>query len=154
MRKTVLVSACLLGQSCRYDGKSKPHADVQKLLTCCHVVPVCPEIMGGLATPRPPAERCGEKVINRVGTDVTEQYCRGGEETLRLAKLFGCDTAILKERSPSCGSGEIYDGTFTKSLRAGDGVTAELLKKNGIRVMGESGIADFLKECNTNGEEL
>lgn len=152
--KRILVSACLLGQSCRYDGRSKPHADAETLLEYCHVIPVCPEVMGGLPTPRHPAERRGEQVMNRAGEDVTAQYCRGAEETLRLAKLFGCDTAILKERSPSCGSGEIYDGTFSAALRAGDGVTAELLKKNGIRVLGERAIADFLKECNGNGEKL
>ncbi len=149
--KKVLISACLLGQSCRYDGQSKPHEDAEKLLNCCYLIPVCPEIMGGLSTPRMPAERCGERVVNRAGEDVTEQYCRGAEETLRLAKLFGCETAILKEKSPSCGAGEIYDGSFSKVLRAGDGVTAALLKENGIRVMGESQIAEFLKECNGNG---
>lgn len=151
--KKVLVSACLLGQSCRYDGESKPHEAAKKLAECCHVIPVCPEIMGGLPTPRTPAERCGERVMNRDGEEVTAQYCRGAEETLRLARLLDCDTAILKEKSPSCGSREIYDGSFTKSLRPGFGVTAELLKENGIRVIGESQIAEFLKECS-NGEEL
>ena len=151
MRK-VLVSACLLGQSCRYDGRSKPCAAAELLLDKCHVIPVCPEIMGGLPTPRTPAERCGERVINRAGEDVTAQYRRGAEETLRLAKLFGCDTAILKEKSPSCGCGEIYDGTFSKNLVPGDGVTAALLKENGIRVVGEKGIAEFLKESTTDEE--
>ncbi len=154
MKKTVLVSACLLGQSCRYDGKSKSYEGMDQLLEYCHVVPVCPEIMGGLPTPRTPAERREGKVMNRDGSDVTEQYRRGAEETLRLAKLFRCDTALLKERSPSCGSGEIYDGTFTASLRPGDGVTAELLKENGIRVIGESALGEFLKECNGHGEKL
>ena len=150
--KKVLVSACLLGQRCRYDGKSKPHAMIDALLENCCAIPVCPEIMGGLPTPRPSAERRGEQVVNCAGEDVTVQFVRGAEETLRLAKLFGCDTAILKEKSPSCGCGEIYDGTFSKSFTAGDGVTAALLKENGIRVLGESQIAEFLKECTVDEE--
>ena len=151
MRK-VLVSACLLGQSCRYDGQSKPCGEAAALLEKCCVIPVCPEIMGGLPTPRPSAERRGAQVVNCAGEDVTAQFCRGAEEALRLAKLFGCDTAILKEKSPSCGCGEIYDGTFSKTLMAGDGVTAALLKENGIRVMGEGCIAEFLKECTVDEE--
>ncbi len=151
MRK-VLVSACLLGQSCRYDRQSKACDVAEALLEKCYVIPMCPEIMGGLPTPRLPAERCGEQVVNRGGEDVTVQFCRGAEEALRMAKLFGCDVAILKEKSPSCGCGEIYDGTFSKTLTAGDGVTAALLKENGIRVLGEGCIAEFLKECTVDEE--
>ncbi|MBQ0038427.1 MAG: DUF523 domain-containing protein [Clostridiales bacterium] len=142
----ILVSACLLGVACRYDGKSKPHAAVEKLMAQHHLIPVCGEIFGGLPTPRTPAERRGERVINRDGVDVTAQYCRGAEEVLRLAKQYHCTAAVLKERSPSCGSGEIYDGSFTGTLTDGWGVTAELLRENGIRVVGESRIAELLKE--------
>ena len=141
----ILVSGCLLGVCCRYDGASKPHPGVLELAKQHELIPVCPEQLGGLATPRPPAERQGGRIIARTGADVTEQYCRGAEEALKLYRLLGCDAAVLKERSPSCGSGEIYDGAFSGTLTAGDGVTAELLKTNGISVYGESQIGELLK---------
>ena len=108
------------------------------------LVPVCPEQLGGLSTPRPPAERQGERVMTGDGTDVTAPYLRGAEETLRLCRLLDCEAAVLKERSPSCGRGEIYDGTFTGTLAKGDGVTAQLLAAHGIAVYGESGIEELL----------
>ena len=135
---TILVSACLLGCPCRYDGKSKPSDAVLALMEHHTLIPVCPEQMGGLATPRVPAERKNDSVFTESGVDVTEQYRRGAEEALRLAKLYGCTHAILKERSPSCGSGQIYDGSFSRALIPGDGVTAQLLKAHGITVLGES----------------
>lgn len=142
---TILVSACLLGCPCRYDGKSKPNTGVLALLEQHTLIPVCPEQMGGLATPRPPAEcKCGG-VFTQAGTDVTVQYRRGAEEALRLAALYGCTCAILKERSPSCGSGEIYDGSFSRTLVDGDGVTAALLKQHGIAVYSESEVANLWK---------
>ena len=142
----VLVSACLLGVSCRYDGKSKPHPDVVRLMEKHTLIPVCGEIMGGLPTPRTPAERQGERVVTKNGRDVTVAYQRGAEEVLRLAKLYGAAVAVLKERSPSCGSGVIYDGTFTGTFTDGYGVTAQLLRDNGIRVIGESEIDTWIKE--------
>ena len=142
----ILISACLLGVSCRYDGASKPHPLAVGLLKEHTLIPVCPEQLGGLATPRPPAERQGEKVQTRDGADVTEQYRRGAEETLRLCRLYGCEAAILKERSPSCGCGQIYDGSFSGTLIAGDGVTAQLLKAGGIPVYGESRIPQLLEQ--------
>lgn len=141
----ILVSGCLLGVCCRYDGASKPHPGVLELAKRHELIPICPEQLGGLATPRPPAERQGSRIIARTGADVTEQYLRGAEEALKLHRLLGCDAAVLKERSPSCGSGEIYDGTFSGTLIAGDGVTAGLLKTNGISVYGESQIGELLK---------
>lgn len=141
----ILISACLLGVCCRYDGASKPHPLAMELAKQHELVPVCPEQLGGLATPRPPAERQGQQIIAKTGVDVTEQYRRGAEEALKLCRLLGCEAAVLKERSPSCGSGEIYDGTFTGTLMAGDGVTAELLKANGVPVYGESRIRELLK---------
>lgn len=108
------------------------------------MVPVCPEIFGGLATPRDPAEIIGNKVITKNGEDVTENYKRGAKEVLKLAKFYGCKLAILKERSPSCGYGKIYDGTFSGRLTDGNGVTAELLIEIGIRVIGESEIESLL----------
>lgn len=136
----ILISACLLGCACRYDGQSKPHPLALELAKQGLVVPVCPEQLGGLPTPRQPSERRGDRVVTRDGRDVTAEYRRGAEETLRLAQLYGCGAAVLKERSPSCGCGRIYDGTFTGTLTGGDGLTAALLKENGIRVYGESEI--------------
>lgn len=135
----ILVSACLLGLNCRYSGERKADERVLELVDNRDVVliPVCPEQLGGLATPREPAERRGQSVRNRKGEDVTGAFYRGAGEALRLAQLYGCTLALLKERSPSCGSGNIYDGSFTGTVTDGDGVTAELLKKNGIRVVGE-----------------
>ena len=141
----ILISACLLGCRCRYDGASKPQPWIAALAERHTLVPVCPEQLGGLSTPRPPAERCGVRVVTREGGDVTAQYRRGTEEALRLCRLLGCDTALLKERSPSCGSGAIYDGTFTGTVTAGDGVTAELLRKNGIPVYGETQADQLIK---------
>ncbi|MDD5905343.1 MAG: DUF523 domain-containing protein [Clostridiales bacterium] len=134
----ILVSACLLGVRCRYDGKSKPHPAVERLMEQHTLIPVCGEILGGLPTPRVSAERQGERVVTADGRDVTAAYRRGAEEVLRLAERYGCTAAILKERSPSCGSGRIYDGTFTGTLTDGWGVTAELLRDHGICVIGES----------------
>ena len=102
--------------------------------------------MGGLSTPRVPSERRGSGVVTRDGADVTEQYRKGAQEVLRLARLYGCTAAVLKERSPACGSGEIYDGTFTHTVVDGFGVAAELLAENGIRVLGESELEAVLRE--------
>lgn len=140
----ILVSACLLGTACRYDGKSVPCASLLEQLDGLRLIPVCPEQLGGLPTPRIPCERQGQRVVSKTGTDTTQQYQRGAHEALRLAKLFGCKAALLKERSPSCGCGQIYDGSFSKTLVGGDGVTAELLKQHGIAVFGESRICDLL----------
>ena len=134
----ILVSACLLGLPCRYDGKSKPCDRVIALAEKHELVPFCPEIYGGLPTPRVPAERAGDRVINRAGVDVTENYRSGARQALALVQMLGCKAAILKEKSPSCGSGLIYDGSFSGVLVPGDGVTAELLKENGIEVYGET----------------
>ena len=138
--ENILVSACLLGVACRYDGKRKPNEAVIALKEKYNIIPVCPEIMGGLPTPRLPSEIRGETVIMENGEDVTDKYSRGAEETLRLARLFGCGKAVLKEKSPSCGSGRIYDGTFSKTLTEGNGVTVGMLLANGIRVAGETEI--------------
>ena len=140
----ILISACLLGACCRYDGASKAHPLAALLAERHTLVPVCPEQLGGLPTPRPPAERRGGRVVTQSG-DVTEQYLRGAEETLKLCKLLGCEAAVLKERSPSCGRGQVYDGTFSGTLTAGDGVTAELLSAHGFPVYGESQIEKLLK---------
>lgn len=142
----ILVSACLLGVKCRYDGASKPNDAVLALKERYTLIPVCGEVFGGLPTPRNPSERVGDRVMSICGDDVTEQYSRGAQEVLNLARLYGCKAAILKERSPSCGSGKIYDGTFLGTLTAGYGVTAELLQRFGIRIYGESEIEKFISD--------
>ena len=140
MPEKILVSACLLGIGCRYDGKEKANDRVLKLLNDPDVVliPVCPEQLGGLPTPRIASERSGDRVVNLAGEDVTAQYWKGAEAALKMAELYGCKKAILKERSPSCGCGAIYDGSFSRQTIPGNGVTAELLLNHGIVVLGES----------------
>ena len=135
---TILVSACLLGCPCRYDGTAKADPRVLALMERHTLIPVCPEQLGGLPTPRLPSERREGGVFDRGGKDVTAQYRQGAEEVLRLARLYGCTHAVLKERSPSCGSGQISDGSFSHVLVPGSGVAAELLAQNGITVLGES----------------
>ena len=141
----ILVSACLLGVECRYNGRGVLIPQAEELMKRHHLIPVCPEIMGGLATPRTPAERSDGQVLTKDGTDVTDAYEKGAGQVLMLARLYGCEAAILKERSPSCGSGQIYDGTFTGTLMEGDGVCAACLKKHGIRVYGESQVGRMLE---------
>ena len=135
--KPILVSACLLGAACKHSGGDNFCPKVAALAETYPLVPVCPEQLGGLPTPRTPAERQGSRVIAKDGRDVTAAYSRGAQEAWKLAKLFGCDTAILKARSPSCGAQSIYDGTFTGTVIPGSGVTAELLRDAGIRVLME-----------------
>lgn len=140
----ILISGCLLGLKCRYDAKEKKLPEIEKLIEIYNLIPVCPEQLGGLPTPRIPAERVNNKVVNQAGVDVTKEYQLGAEEALKIAKLYNCEKAILKEKSPSCGCGKIYDGTFSKNLIVGNGFTADLLLKNGIEIFGESEI-DKLK---------
>ncbi|MBQ6117480.1 MAG: DUF523 domain-containing protein [Oscillospiraceae bacterium] len=140
----ILVSACLLGVACRYDGGSKPRPEILSLAQKHELIPVCPEQLGGLPTPRTPSERRGDRVVMADGADVTVQYRRGAAEALRLYRALGCEAAILKERSPSCGSGRIYDGSFTGALTDGWGVAAELLRRSGVPVYGESEIGALL----------
>ena len=135
---TILVSACLLGCPCRYDGTAKADPRVMALMERHTLIPVCPEQLGGLPTPRLPSERREGGVFDRGGKDVTVRYRQGAEEVLRLARLYGCTHAVLKERSPSCGSVQIYNGSFSHVLVPGSGVAAELLAQNGITVLGES----------------
>lgn len=132
----IIVSACLAGYRCRYDGKTVPNDEIVALVKRGEAIPVCPEMLGGLPCPRTPSERSadGARVLMRDGKDVTEAFERGALETLRLARLYECDRAVLKARSPSCGYGRIYDGSFSGTLRDGSGVTAELLMSSGVAV--------------------
>ena len=140
----LLVSACLMGVGCRYDGKSNELPQLAELIAKHECVPACAEIFGGLPTPRVPAENVGDRVVNKEGLDVTTEFTRGAREVARLAQVTGCTAALLKERSPSCGRGQIYDGTFSKTLVAGDGLTAKALKEMGLTVYGESEIEKLL----------
>ena len=146
----ILVSHCFFGEPCRYDGASRVDRQVLELHRMGHnLIPVCPEVMGGLDTPRPPAELQPDgRVMNRQGEDVTEAYRRGAELALKIARENGCTIAILKARSPSCGSGEIYDGTFSGALTSGFGVTAQLLREAGITVMDEEHLDSRLFEAD------
>ena len=142
-----LCSACLLGLKCRYDEKTKTNPKLIELAKTETLIPVCPEQLGGQSTPRPNAEIKGgdgmnvlqgkAKVVESDGNDVTLNFICGAEEVLKIAKIFDIKEAILKQRSPSCGCGQIYDGSFTGKIIKGDGVTTALLKKNGIKVISE-----------------
>ncbi|MDO4564581.1 MAG: DUF523 domain-containing protein [Clostridia bacterium] len=132
----LVVSACLAGIHCRYDHGTKADETVMRLVREGKAIPVCPEMLGGMTTPRPPSERTadGSAVVNCEGRDVTAEFMRGAEETLHICRMYGVNHAILKARSPSCGKGLIYNGNFDGGLREGNGVTAELLMNNGISV--------------------
>jgi uncharacterized protein YbbK (DUF523 family) len=135
-----IVSACLAGVKCRYDGSAKPCQKVIELVKKGDAIPVCPEQLGGLATPRIPSEQRGNKVFSKEGKDITREFEKGAQEALNIAKMAGCKEAILKSKSPSCGCGLIYDGSFSGKLIKGDGVFAKLLKANNIKVVTEEEI--------------
>lgn len=139
-KENVLISACLLGVNCKYSGGNNYTKQVESLKEKYNLIPICPEIYGGLETPREPSEIVDSRVLNKKGIDVTYQFKKGAEETLKLAEFYKVKFAILKEKSPSCGFEEIYDGTFSGKLKKGNGITAELLFQNGIKIIGESNI--------------
>lgn len=134
----IIVSACLLGVNCKYSGGNNLNERVLRLGEKHTLIPVCPEQLGGLSTPREPSEIIGKRVINKSGRDVTENYVRGAEETLKTARAYNCRCAVLKERSPSCGTKKVYDGTFSKTVVSGKGITAALLENNGIKIYNEN----------------
>lgn len=141
----ILVSACLLGINCRYSGDSKLCEDIVALKDKYSIIPVCPEQLGGLKTPRLPAEIKNGRVINRNGNDTTEGFAKGAEAVTNIAKLFGCKYAILKKNSPSCGFGVIYDGNFSGKLVEGNGLAADALSKMGVTVLNEDNFNTLLK---------
>ena len=133
-----LCSACLLGIKCRYDGKNKFNRKVIEISKREELIPVCPEQLGGLKTPREESEiQVDGNVKTKSGKDITAELKKGAEEVLKIVKKFGITEAILKQKSPSCGCGKIYDGTFSGKIIEGDGITTELLKKNGIKIKTE-----------------
>ncbi|OCN03983.1 hypothetical protein A4S06_04105 [Erysipelotrichaceae bacterium MTC7] len=134
MKEKILVSACLLGENCSYRGDSNYDADVVEYVKDKEIVPVCPEVLGGLDTPRAPSERIGNKIVNNLGEDVTKEFHAGALAVAKLVKQQNIKVAILKDRSPSCGLGQIYDGTFQHKLVDGDGILVEMLKNLGVEV--------------------
>lgn len=147
----VAVSACLLGETCTYRGDSNalPDSFLSRLKESCRPVPVCPETQGGLSAPRPPAERVGDRVVLKTGEDVTERFVAGAAAALADAQAAGCRLALLKERSPSCGFGRIYDGTFSGVVVPGCGVAARVLADAGIEIYGESRIDDLIARAKS-----
>lgn len=147
MKEKLLISACLLGIPCRYDAKTKQGkfgkgqmklSDAVALLSARYeLVPYCPEIYGGLPTPRIPSERVGERVLTREGKDVTAEYRKGAEGALALCRILDIRRALLKAKSPACGVGRIYDGTHSGNLTEGNGVCAEMLLYEGVFVVNE-----------------
>lgn len=151
----VAISACLTGKNCTYRCGNHLLSRLDDLQKRCRLVPVCPETQGGLMSPRPPAERRGNRVVLKTGDDVTQQFERGARRALDDALSAQCVCALLKEKSPSCGFGRIYDGTFTGVLVEGNGVAAQMLADAGLPVFGEGRIADvlaFLDQHKTQGQ--
>lgn len=150
MSEIILVSACLAGVKCRYDGKSNKTDSIVELVEQGRAIAVCPELLGGLITPRNACEiqfdKNRRRVISNKGDDVSSAYFKGAQKTLEIAKIVNAKIAILQQRSPSCGCGKIYDGTFTRNLIDGDGYTAELLKQNGITVCNEENFINYLSD--------
>ena len=140
----IMVSACLLGDNCKYDGHNNLNNDLKKYLEKYEVIKICPEVMGGLTIPRVPAEIKNDYVITKDGMNVTDNYIKGAEHALKLAIDNNIKIAILKKNSPSCGYGFIYDGTFTHTKRHGNGITANLLKEKGIVILNEDNYKEYL----------
>ncbi|MDD5181683.1 MAG: DUF523 domain-containing protein [Candidatus Nanoarchaeia archaeon] len=132
-----LVSGCLIGVKCSYNGKARPNKKLIEMFKMGELLPVCPEMLGGLPSPREPNEQKGKKVFTKSGRDVTKEFAKGAKEVMALVKKYNIKEAILKARSPSCGSGKVYDGTFSGKLIDGDGVLASILKRKGIKVITE-----------------
>jgi len=144
--ENILISACLLGYNTKYNGKNNYVKEVELLKEKYNLIPVCPEVDGGLSTPRNPSEINGDKVISNKGVDVTKEYNLGAKHALDVALKNNCHIAILKEKSPSCGKYFTYDGTFTSKIVNRSGVTAKLLMEHGIKIYDESEIKDLLNE--------
>lgn len=138
-----IVSACLAGLSCRYDGSTSANPDVAKLVAARRAIPVCPEALGGLPIPRPACEIRDGRVYSVDGEDMTDVYLIGAQKALRIAREHGCTAAILKNRSPSCGVDKIYDGTFSKQLVPGNGILADLLRREGFTLFTEDHLPEL-----------
>lgn len=153
----LLVSACLCGIKCRYDGGSNEISIITNLVKQGKAIPVCPEVLGGLPIPRTPAEIISDQngsknVVNKSGIDLTKEFTLGAEKALEIAEAANAKIAILKAKSPSCGCGLIYDGSFTGRKIPGNGLTAELLLKNNIKVYTEENISELNELFEKSGE--
>lgn len=142
----ILISACLLGRNCRYDSGNSFDLELNNLLEKHETVGICPEVLGGMYTPRNPVEIVDLKAINDRGVDLTKQFLLGAEMALKIALREGCDLAILKSKSPSCGKSFVYDGSFSNKLVKGMGYTAKILTENGIKILDENEAKNYLKE--------
>jgi uncharacterized protein YbbK (DUF523 family) len=143
-RPVIIVSSCLLGVACNHRGLASPSAAVTALGEGARLIPICPEVAGGLPTPRAPAElQADDRVRTAAGTDVTDAYARGAAQAVNVARAAGATRAVLKARSPSCGCHEVYDGTFTRTLRPGLGVTAAALQAAGCEVLSDEDLPAF-----------
>ncbi len=140
----ILISACLIGDKVRYDGKSQYNPLIKELLEKYELVPFCPEVEGGLKTPRVPAEIVKDKVINKEGRDVTKQYKNGAQLALNICNYLDIKIAILKDASPSCGVNQIHNGKFDGGMIKGKGITAKTLELHGIKVYSDSEIEKLL----------
>ena len=155
----ILVSACLVGYDVKYDGSNNFSDIISKWFDEKKAIPVCPEVLGGLSTPRDPAEIVGgdgddvlegkAKIMTKFGIDVTEAFIKGAQRTLEVAKNANATIVILKERSPSCGGTKIYSGEFNSNKKVGQGVTAALLRRNGIKVFSEENFIELIRELQT-----
>lgn len=145
MKEKIIVSSCLLGYNTKYNGKNNYNEKIELIKEKYNVYPVCPEVLGGLSTPRDPSEIKDGKVLSSKGLDVTDNFNKGANLVLELVKKEGIKKAILKESSPSCGKSHIYDGTFSKSLISGQGVTVSLLNQLDVEIFNENEI-DLLLE--------
>ncbi|SRR6056297_448322 len=145
----ILISACLLGINCKYSGENNKIKGLEELLKKEILIPVCPEQLGGLETPRKPSEIITKNrikyVVDKNGNDVTSQFLKGAEETLKIVNMYNIKEAILKSNSPSCGCGSIYDGTFSGKIVKGDGITSALLKSKNIKIFNETNYFEKLK---------
>ena len=140
----IMVSACLLGENCKYNGGNNRNPGLLHLLSGHKVIPVCPEVLGGLPTPRVPAEIVNGTVINREGVSVDDAFRRGAKKALEMARQEKPDLIILQSRSPSCGVKEIYDGTFSGKLVPGHGIFAEMALQAGFRVIDAEDAPEFI----------
>lgn len=138
----IAVSACLLGENCKYNGGNNYSSTLVKILESHQVIPICPEALGGLPSPRDPAEIVGSEVLTKDGRSVDKEFRRGAEKALEIVKEFGADLVVLQARSPSCGVGKVYDGSFSGKLIKGDGIFVKALKKEEIKALN---LEDFLE---------
>ena len=136
----IFVSACLVGENCKYNGKNNENSCVLSFLKDKEYIKICPEVMGGLPTPRPPSEIKGDKVFNIKGENVTKNFISGGEYALEIAKNKKPELIILKAKSPSCGLGQVYDGSFSATLKEGNGIACQMLIDNGFKIITENEI--------------